>query len=147
VEEDRMTAVAALMRPKVLALEDVLRSIPQVDIETKHFFAQGMYIRMAEIKKGCTFVGKEHKAEHFFILVKGRLAVTVGDEVQTLEAGAVVVSGAGTKRAGHALEDCVFMNVHRTDLTDLDEIELELIEPDERALFDSANRIKVEALK
>jgi quercetin dioxygenase-like cupin family protein len=140
------SSVAALMRPKVLALEDVLRLMPQVEAETKHHFAQGMYLRTMELKKGCTFVGKEHKAEHFFVLMKGRLAVTVGEEVQTLEAGAVVVSGPGTKRAGHALEDCLLMNVHRTDLTDLDEIELELIEPDEKALFDSANRIKVEVL-
>ncbi len=142
-----MSEVAALMRPKVLRLEEVLRAMPQVELDTKHFFAQGMYCRVLELKKGWTIVGKVHKAEHFFILARGRLAVTVGEEVQTLEAGAVVVSGPGVKRAGHALEDCVCINVHRTDNTDLDEIEAELIEPDNLALYASANKLKLESIE
>jgi quercetin dioxygenase-like cupin family protein len=138
--------VAALMRPKVLALEDALRNLPQVELETKHYFAEGMYARALELKAGWTIEGKVHKSEHFFILAKGKLAVTVGEEVKTLEAPAILVSGPGVKRAGHAIEDCLCINVHRTDKTDLDEIEEELIEPDTRALYDSGNRLKVEAL-
>ena len=33
------------------------------------------------------------------------------------------------------------MTVHKTDKTDLDEIEAELIEPDEIALFDATNKL------
>jgi hypothetical protein len=39
------------------------------------------------------------------------------------------------------------LTVHRTDETDLDEIEAELIEPDDTALFDSTNKMKDWALE
>lgn len=73
--------------------------------------------------------------------------MTVGEVVRVLEAGSIVVSGPGVKRAGHALEDCLCINVHRTDKTDLDEIEEELVEPDPHALFDARNIQKVEAIE
>jgi hypothetical protein len=41
-----------------------------------------------------------------------------------------------------ALSDAIGITVHKTDKTDLDEIETELIEPDELALFDSSNKLK-----
>jgi quercetin dioxygenase-like cupin family protein len=141
-----MNQVAALMRPKVLALEEALRNVPQVELDTKHYFASGMYLRALEIRAGVTIVGKVHKAEHFFVMLKGKLAVTVDEEVQVLEAGAIISSGPGTKRAVHALEDCLCITVHRTDKIDLDEIELEVIEPDIKALYNSGNRLKVEEL-
>jgi quercetin dioxygenase-like cupin family protein len=134
------------MKSRVLALEEALRSLPPVELDTKHYFAQGMYCRALELKAGWTIVGKVHKAEHFFILAKGKLAVTVDDKVTVLEAPAVIVSGPGVKRAGHAIEDCVCLNIHRTDKIDLNEIEEELIEPDPLALYDASNRLKVEVL-
>jgi len=41
-----------------------------------------------------------------------------------------------------ALSDAIGITIHKTDKTDLDEIEAELIEPDETALFDSGNNVK-----
>jgi hypothetical protein len=61
----------------------------------------------------------------------------------TLRPGDIIESKAGTKRVTLAVSDSVGVTFHRTDKTDLDEIEAELIEPDEIALFDSYNRIKV----
>jgi len=130
------------MRSKVLNLENVLRNMPQVEVPTSHYFAAGMYARVMELKQGYTIVGKVHKAEHFFILAKGVLAVTVDDKVTVMTAPVVVTSSPGVKRAGYAIEDCICINIHRTDNTDLDDIEDELIEPDPKALFDSSNKLK-----
>ena len=39
-------------------------------------------------------------------------------------------------------QDSIGVTIHKTDETDLDKIEVELVEPDETALFDSGNKLK-----
>ena len=43
--------------------------------------------------------------------------------------------------------DSIGITVHKTDKTDLDEIEAELVEYDEASMFDSGNKLKNPALK
>lgn len=113
-------------------------------ISTAHFFAGGMYARVLTRKAGVGIVGRVHRKEHFYIVAKGKVAVTNGDaEAVVYEAGSVIVSQPGTKRAVVALEDSICMTVHRTDSMDLDEIEKELIEPDANALFDARNQLRI----
>ena len=52
-------------------------------------------------------------------------------------------SKPGTKRVTLAVTDAIGITIHRTDKTDLDEIEAELIEPDPSALFDARNKLKI----
>lgn len=139
-----MSTVAKVepMRGKVLALEAVMREMPQVQLHTEHYFADGMYCRLVARKAGVTIVGKVHKKEHLYIVAKGRVKVVMDNKVEVLEAGDVRVSKPGTKRAVVALKDAICMTVHRTDSTDLAEIEKELIEEDHQALFDSSNKLK-----
>lgn len=145
-----MNAVSTPIPGKITALEAAMRlqtkeefDLFLASIKMSHFHADGMYCRVAFRKAGVTIVGKVHKREHFYIVSKGAVMVTNGDdEPQTHMAGTVVVSQPGTKRAVFALEDSICMTIHRTDKTDLDEIEEELIEPDALALFDAHNRLK-----
>lgn len=131
-----------IVRDSILKLEEAMREMPQVELPTDHHFADGMYARVLHLAKDTLIVGKVHKREHFFIVAKGRLQV--GKDV--LEAGSLVVSSPGTKRAGLALEDCVCINVHRTKKRNLDKIEKQLIEPDSKAMFDSGNNLKMKEL-
>lgn len=130
------------MKDLVLRLQQAMREMPQLEMRTDHHFARGLYARVLHIPAGTLIVGKIHKEEHFFIIAKGSIRVTADEYVRDLVAGDVLVASPGTKRAGLALEDCVCINVHHTMLTDLDEIEEELIEPDETALFDARNKVK-----
>jgi quercetin dioxygenase-like cupin family protein len=131
--------MSAVMRDNVLRLQEALSRLPQIEFETRHHFADGIYCREMLIPKGATLVGKIHKREHFFLLTKGVLRVTTDEGVVTLEAPAVLVASPGTKRAGYAIEDCVCINLHRTESRDLDVIEAECIEPEELRLFDARN--------
>lgn len=129
---------------RVRELENAVRDMPQLDVETLHFFADGMYARSAARAAGSLIIGKVHRKEHFYIITKGSVAVTGGNgPAVTHHAGDVIVSKPGTKRAVLALEDSICMTVHRTDKTDLDDIEAELVEPDALALFDARNKLRV----
>lgn len=131
------------MRTRIYRLEAEMRKEPQIELPTTHMFADGMYARILPRPKDVRIVGKVHKREHFYIVAKGRVAVTMGDDEPVIyEAGTVIVSKPGTKRAVVALEDSICMTVHRSDETDLEKLEAELIEPDDEALFDSSNKLK-----
>lgn len=132
-----------VMRSKVLALQDAVAQMPQCELVTNHYFADGIYAREMMLKAGTTIVGKIHKREHLFMLTKGRLRVTTDDGVRELVAPAILVGKAGTKRAGYAVEDCVCVNLHKTNKKNLAKIEREFIEAEEFSMFDSANNLKV----
>lgn len=124
-----------------------MSKLPQATLETKHYFADGMYCREVARPAGCTIVGKVHKKEHLYIIAFGTVTI-VGDGYRdTVTGPKVIVSKPGTKRAVYAHTDAVCMTVHRTDQTDLNEIEKELIESDDKALFDASNRLITDRLE
>ena len=124
-------------------LQAAMARMPQADLATQHFFADGMYCRFLPRPAGTLIVGKVHRREHFYVVCCGTVRVTDGDgPAQEFVGPAVLVSKPGTKRAVFAMTDATCMTVHRTDETDLDAIERELIEPDNAALFDARNHLK-----
>lgn len=131
------------VREKTLWLQRELAKLPQVAMPTFHHFANGMYARELHIPAGTMVVGKIHKQEHFFILASGEMSITT-DMGSTRIQGPMVCAGTpGTKRAVHTHTDCVVINVHKTDLTDIDAIEKEVIEPEEdQPLLDAFNCVK-----
>lgn len=133
-------------REDIERLQVSMRSLPQVVLETKHHFADGMYARELFRPKDTTIVGKVHKREHFYIVLSGDVTI-VGEGGSTrVKAPCIFVSPPGTKRAVYAHEDSTCLTVHRTDSTDLDAIEQELVEPDDTALFNARNQVKQELL-
>ena len=79
----------------------------------KHSFCDGMYVREIFIPKGTYVVGKIHKHAHPNFLLKGKVKVATEEGVQILTAPLSMISKAGTKRALHTLEDCVWVTVHQ----------------------------------
>lgn len=131
------------MNGRVQALQEAMRDLPQAALDTQHFFADGMYARVLYRPVGTLIVGKVHRREHFYIVAKGVVSVATENGTVIYRAGDIVVSLPGTKRAVFALEDSVCMTIHRTKRKNLDRIEKELVEPDERALYDSRNKVRM----
>lgn len=97
----------------------------------KHSFADGMYVREISIPAGVLLVGKIHRHSHPNFLMQGTVSViTEAGGQETLVAPCHMVSPAGTKRVVYTHSDCVWVTVHVTDSTDLDEIEDQVIAPD-----------------
>lgn len=105
-------------RNHFFALEESLSSMPQVDVQTVRTVGGGMLAQEIRIPKGTTLTGQIHKKEHLNIVVSGLIAVATEDGEALIDAryGPVtLVSRPGTKRAGHALEDTVWITLHTFD--------------------------------
>ena len=137
------------LKPEVPTLEQIQRlqtevaKLPQVELPTEHYFSDGMYCRKLFRPAGTLIVGKVHKKDHFFLCASGEIIAWSEKGMVTLRAGDIIESKAGTKRVTLAVEDSIGVTFHRTDKTDLDEIEAELIEPEATALFDAYNKLKL----
>lgn len=129
-------------REQVERLQAQMVTMPQAELVTEHQFSPGMYMRRLFRPAGTLIVGKVHKEPHFFLCAKGEIIAWTESGMKRLQAGDVIESKPGTKRVTLAVTDAIGITIHRTDKTDLDEIEAELIEPDITALFDARNDIK-----
>lgn len=129
-------------REQIDRLQAEMIKHPQADLKTEHYFSPGMYCRKVFRQAGTLIVGKVHKEPHFFMCAKGEIIAWTDTGMRKLQAGDVIESKPGTKRVTLAVTDAIGVTIHRTDKTDLDEIEAELIEPDDTALFDSSNKLK-----
>ncbi len=128
---------------QIQTLQRAMSRLPQAELQTEHYFADGMYARRLYRSAGTLIVGKVHKREHFFVIARGSLIIWTEGGMKQLSAGAVIASKPGTKRVTLAMEDSIGITFHRTDKTNLDEVEAELIEPEDEALFDANNLLKV----
>jgi hypothetical protein len=125
------------------ALEDVLlNNFPYVEIETAHLIAPGLYARTIKIPAGTVLTGYKHKTANISIVSKGLINIfnTIGQKVNTFKAGDIFVSQPDAQRAGFALEDTVWTDIHATNETDLDKIAEDLV-------FEYKGQLKPQSLK
>ena len=123
-------------RRKMEALEaSILAELPLIECETKHYFAHGTYTRELHLPKGTVLTGKIHRHSCINILSKGSMAVVTDEGEYQIDAPHTFVSGPGVKKAGYALEDSIWINVHPWEgEEDLDMIEEAVIVPSYEAL-------------
>lgn len=137
-------AIKVPNKEAIIRLQSEMVKMPQVELKTDHYFSNGMYCRKVFRPAGTIIVGKVHKADHIFLCALGEIMVSTENGMKKLCAGDIIESKLGTKRVTLALTDAIGITIHKTDKTDLDEIEAELIEPEEMALFNAKNEIKAE---
>lgn len=112
---------------KIIALENELLKLEQIDIPPEHVFGTGFYARTIKVPKGGCLTGKIHLTEHIFMLSAGEMTVFTEDGPKHIKAPYQAVCKPGTKRAGYAHEDCICTNVHITGETDIEKLEVELV--------------------
>lgn len=119
---------------KIFQLEKQMEKMEQVEIQTRHYFSKGLYAREIFIPKGVLLTGKIHKTEHINVLSQGEITVWTEEGMKRLKAPFMFVSQPGTKRVGYAHEDCVWTTIHGTNETEIDKLEIELIEDEKTFL-------------
>jgi hypothetical protein len=119
-----------LAHSKIARLEQSMRDLPQVDMQTTHALSGGVYARTVFIPAGCVVVGATHRKDHICI-IDGDVETILDGQNRRIE-GRVVINGqAGVKRAVYAHSDTLWTTVCATGLRDIAEIEAELVEEPE----------------
>lgn len=102
--------------------------LPECPVE--HRFTPGLYSRTIYMGAGRLVASKIHRTEHQFVVSQGRLKVwTEQAGWVEMQAPIVGITKPGTRRALLILEDTVWTTFHPTPLTNVAEIEAEIIEP------------------
>lgn len=93
----------------------------------KHTFAGGCYIREIYNPAHELIITKIHKKEHPFFLMKGEMSILTEEGIQNIKAPYQGVTKPGTKRAIYTHEECIFITVHATENTTIEDVEDEVI--------------------
>ena len=93
----------------------------------KHTFAGGCYVREIYNPADELIITKIHKKEHPFFLMKGKMSILTEEGIQDIEAPYQGITKPGTKRAIYTHEECIFITVHATNNTTIEDVEDEVI--------------------
>jgi len=102
-------------------------SLEEDHSQVTHHFSKGVYCREIFMPKGSLIVGKIHKTAHMNIISQGDISVRTQFGSDRFKAPHAFKSEIGTQRAVYAHEDTIWTTIHPTELTDVDEIESEII--------------------
>ena len=121
-------------REKITELEEAIISVEGTTGEVmhkanpvKHTFAGGCYIREIYNPAHELIVTKIHKKENPFFLMKGEMSILTEEGIQNIKAPYQGVTKPGTKRAIYTHEECVFITVHATENTTIEDVEEEVV--------------------
>ena len=95
----------------------------------KHTFADGIYIRQMDMQVGSVIVGAIHNHLHAWFLLTGHLAVVTEDTTEEFVSPCYVLATPGSKRVIYALEDSIFVNIHKNpdNIKDIKKLEDEIV--------------------
>ena len=95
----------------------------------KHTFADGVYIRQMDMQVGSVVIGAIHNHLHAWFLLTGSLAVVTEDTTEEFISPCYVLATPGSKRVIYALEDSIFVNVHKNpdNIKDIKKLEDEIV--------------------
>ena len=119
---------------KVFELEKALSEMPQLELETFHHFAPGVYARELRVPAGSIITGQVHRTEHLNICAIGHLTVVNGEDKRDIRGPYIFTSPPGTKRAAVVHEDTVWITIHATEETNIEKLESVLVTNDPEEL-------------
>ena len=121
-------------RNEITSLEKVLRESNSnrvtfdkrsPEFPLKHTITDGVYVRQMTMKKGSFVLGAVHKRDHVWFLLTGYLVIKNEHGFEDYQAPCYVEAKSGAQRAILALEDSIFVTIHKNpdDIKDIEELE------------------------
>lgn len=109
--------------------------LDMIEIPVRHRITEGMYTREAFAPAQTLLTSMRHKTDHQFIVSKGKaLIFTDGLGWEMVEAPFHGETKKGNRRLIYILEDIVWTSIHPTDKNNLQDIENDLVEFDNKLL-------------
>ena len=98
-------------------------------IPIKHDFADQIYIRQMNMSSGQVVVGAVHNHLHVWFLLTGKVYIIESDEKIEHVAPCYTISKPGAQRVIYAVEDSIFINVHKnpSNTKNIKELEDEIV--------------------
>jgi len=96
----------------------------------KHTFADGLYIREIFMPKGQIISTGIHKKEHPYFVLKGDISVLRDEGIKRIKAPYNGITKPGTKRLIYMHEDSVWITVHATDKSKVEDVLNDVIAKD-----------------
>ncbi len=91
-----------------------------------HYFSDGLYAREIHLPAGYVLVGKIHRHESMVYMPRGKVIVADESGTRTVSGPIKFLSKPGIKRVGYVLEDVIWIDVHKTDKTTVEDAEKEI---------------------
>tara|TARA_B110000263_G_C15284294_1_gene499936 strand:- start:1231 stop:1683 length:453 start_codon:yes stop_codon:yes gene_type:complete len=88
----------------------------------KHTFCDGQYVREIFMPAGQIITTKIHKKLHPFFIMSGELSIASEEGIVRVEAPYHGITKPGTKRIIYTHKDTIFITVHATDKTTVEEV-------------------------
>lgn len=114
-------------RAAICDLEQHLLTLPQVEIEARHYFMGGLYAREIVIPAGVCLTGAIHLADHLNFVTGDISVQTDTGMVRMTGIQMVVPSLKGIRRAGYTHAETIWTTVHATPATTPEEAERLLV--------------------
>lgn len=92
-----------------------------------HLFTEGQYIRKIKMPAGQICTTKIHMKEHPFFVMTGYISVLTEKGIQHIKAPYQGITKPGTKRIIYVHEECIFITVHATDKTTVEEVTKDVV--------------------
>ena len=122
------------VRAGIIALEQEVLNLPQINFEVKYYIAGGMVAKELFLPKDSIVTGKIHLKEHLVHVSLGHVIVVEDTQRYSVRGPCTFVGKAGSKRAVLVLEDTVWTAFHTTTKNTIEECEAELVTNDYKLL-------------
>lgn len=95
-------------------MEQALLKLPQIEMDTIHYFSGNMYGRRITIKAGVLITGRIYKHDHFEIMLEGDITIYAADGGKKRYTGFNIIEAkAGKRQAGEAHKDTTWLTINR----------------------------------
>lgn len=97
-------------------------------IDLVHHFGGGVYAKETRIPAGKVLSQHRHRYAHLSILAVGRARVTADGQTREIEGPACLTIPAGVEHKVESVTAVAWFCIHRTDVTDPDVVDADLVE-------------------